>query len=373
MRDAARHDGVREGNAAHRRAARRGLDSLLERLSPASEAIVMGTGIISIALALDGSRTLAHLTLMLAAAAWISLGLLLTVGVVRDSIRFRSRSRTPAALACVAGPSVLGTAVTLLGWTWAGAVLLVIAFALWVLMLGPVLGHLRTPTIGASFMLTVAPESLALLGAIIATADRARWLLIASLVPFALGLLLYLVVLRRFDFRVLLTGQGPHWVSGGALAISAVTASRIALGWTSLRLPAVRRERLRMWRWRCGCWPSRRCPSWSSRSCAHRGSTTRGVAGRPSSPSGCTPRAASRWARPRAPRPSPGLPECGYGSPSPCGCWWPAGLSGRRFVTGPGLSMRVRGTPGDTAPPNDRSPTRHAEEPRQDRRERRAR
>ena len=31
----------------------------------------------------------------------------------------------------------------------------------------------------------------------------------------------------RFDLRELLTGQGDHWVAGGALAISALAAGKI--------------------------------------------------------------------------------------------------------------------------------------------------
>ena len=36
-------------------------------------------------------------------------------------------------------------------------------------------------------------------------------------------------MLGRFDVGQLATGQGDHWVTGGALAISTVTAGRIAL------------------------------------------------------------------------------------------------------------------------------------------------
>jgi hypothetical protein len=135
--------------------------------------------------------------------------------------------RLPAAFTAVAGTAVLGTRLTLLGWSWAGGALLVVALVLWLGLLGPVLRHWSTPTVGTSFMLSVGTESLALLGSELALEEHARWLLVASLAPFALGLGFYLFVARSFDIRELATGHGDHWVTGGALAISTATAGSI--------------------------------------------------------------------------------------------------------------------------------------------------
>jgi tellurite resistance protein TehA-like permease len=44
----------------------------------------------------------------------------------------------------------------------------------------------------------------------------------------ALGLLLYLLVLMRFDPRELVIGAGDQWIAGGALAISALTLTEIS-------------------------------------------------------------------------------------------------------------------------------------------------
>ena len=124
---------------------------------------------------------------------------------------------------------MLGTRLTLLGWEWAGAGLLIVAVAIWLGLVPQVLGHWQVPTIGASFILTVATESLALLAATLAFGERAGWLLYASLAPFCLGLAFYAFVLSRFQFRQISVGIGDHWVTGGALAISTVAAGRIAL------------------------------------------------------------------------------------------------------------------------------------------------
>ncbi len=103
------------------------------------------------------------------------------------------------------------------------------AVAIWLGLVPQVLGHWQVPTIGASFILTVATESLALLAATLAFGERADWLLYASLAPFCLGLAFYAFVLSRFQLRQISVGIGDHWVTGGALAISTVAAGRIAL------------------------------------------------------------------------------------------------------------------------------------------------
>lgn len=189
----------------------------------------MGTGIVSVALLLDGRHALSAILLAVDAIIWLALAVLLPARARRDTRRFAVDLRHPTALTSIAGTEVLGTRLTLAGWDWAGWALLVVALLLWLGLVPHVLRHWQTPTIGASFILTVATESLALLAATLAFADRTAWLLYAALGPFGLGLCFYLFVLGRFDFGQLATGIGDHWVTGGALAIATVTAGRIAL------------------------------------------------------------------------------------------------------------------------------------------------
>jgi tellurite resistance protein TehA-like permease len=205
------------------------LDRILTAIPPASGAVVMGTGIVSIGLSLDGQETSSLILVALDGAIWIALAVLLPARAVRDRARFRADARTPAALTGIAGTAVLGTRLTLLGWAWAGATLAVIALLIWLGLVPYVLRYWQTPTIGASFILTVATESLALLAATLAFSERDAWLLYAALAPFVLGLGFYALALARFAFRQLLVGLGDHWVTGGALAISTVTAGRITL------------------------------------------------------------------------------------------------------------------------------------------------
>jgi hypothetical protein len=210
------------------------LDRILTAIPPASGAVVMGTGIVSIGLSLDGRETLSRILLVVAAAAWIALGLLLTWRALGDRERVHREARSPAALTGVAGTAVLGTRLTLLGWGWAGIALLVIALAFWLVLLTPVLRNWVTPTVGVSLVLTVSTESLAVLSAALAADERALWLLDVALALFLLGVVFYAVVISRFDIRQLAVGRGDHWITGGALAISTLASGRITLAAKSL-------------------------------------------------------------------------------------------------------------------------------------------
>ena len=206
------------------------VDRTLDAIAPASGAVVMGTGIVSIALSLDGQETISRVLLVLAAVFWVGLGVLLPARATRDRKRFLTDVRSPAALTSVAGSAVLGTRLTVLGWDWAGAALLVIATVLWFALLVPVLSNWRTPTVGASLVLTVSTESLAVLAATLAAREHAHWLLVIALAPFGLGLVFYVFVIARFDLSQLVVGRGDHWITGGALAISTLAAARITTG-----------------------------------------------------------------------------------------------------------------------------------------------
>jgi hypothetical protein len=205
------------------------LDRILTAIPPASGAVVMGTGIVSIGLSLDGQETISRVMLVLDAVIWGALAVLLAARAARDHPRFRADVRTPAALSAVAGMAVLGSRFTMLSWGWAGVALLVVALVLWAALLVPVLTNWVTPSVGSSLLLAVSTESLAVLAAELATREPAHWLLYASLAPFLLGLAFYGFVIRSFEIRQIAIGRGDHWITGGALAISTLAAGRITL------------------------------------------------------------------------------------------------------------------------------------------------
>jgi tellurite resistance protein TehA-like permease len=203
-------------------------EELAAAVPPASGAVVMGTGIVSIGLSLDRQETLSRILVGIAAAVWIVLGLQLLALASRRRRLLLEQARLPAALTGIAGTNVLGTRLLLLGWNWQAAALLAVGLALWLALVPNVLAHWRRPTVGASFVLTVATESLAVLGAALAIEEGAPWLAVAALVCVGLGLLGYVFVVASFDLRQLLVGRGDHWVSGGALAIATLACARSA-------------------------------------------------------------------------------------------------------------------------------------------------
>ncbi len=204
------------------------LERTLDSISPAAGAEVMGTGIVSIALSLAGPQTISRILLAITALTWLGLVVLLAVRTARDPARSRADAGTPAALTSVAATAVLASRLEIAGWTGTAIALLAVALVVWAALLIPVLGQWRTPTVGVSLMLTVSTESLAALAAPLAASERAPWLLVAALAPFALGLALYALVIARFDLRQLAVGRGDHWITGGALAISSLAAANIA-------------------------------------------------------------------------------------------------------------------------------------------------
>ena len=196
-------------------------------IPPASWTIVMSFGVVSIDLGIVGQQALSAITLWFAAAVWL---LLVVVLAAPLALRHRHDATTPVVIASVAATAVLGTRLAVGDHRVVATALLVVAAIGWALLLPPVLRHWRTPTTGISFVVGVATDSLALLGATLAVAFRAGWLLGAAGLLLLVGLTLYVVTAARFDLRQLLTGSGDHWIAGGALAIAALCAGKITQG-----------------------------------------------------------------------------------------------------------------------------------------------
>ena len=165
--------------------------------------------------------------LWFAAGAWLLLAVVLGARLADQRDRLAREASSPASLTAVAGTAVLGTRLAMQDYHAAAVALLAVSALGWALLLMPVLRHWKTPTLGMSFVLCVATEGLAVLGATLAITYRAGWLVSAAVPALVLGLAFYVFTAARFDLRELLTGQGDHWVAGGALAISALAAGKI--------------------------------------------------------------------------------------------------------------------------------------------------
>ena len=205
------------------------VDELAAAVPPASGATVMGTGIVSIGLSLDGSETLSRILLVVAgarldrarpaaararvpAATAADRARTLPRSPHRD--RGHERARRPAGAARLEprGRRPAGDRPSRLARSSSPGC-------------SPTGGVRRS---APRFVLTVATESLAVLGSALALAYGASWLAVAALACVGLGLAFYLFVVSAFDLRQLLVGRGDHWVSGGALAIAALACARTA-------------------------------------------------------------------------------------------------------------------------------------------------
>ncbi|MFE4257399.1 tellurite resistance/C4-dicarboxylate transporter family protein [Streptomyces sp. NPDC056883] len=213
-------------------------------LSPAAGAAVMAAGIISVGLHLIGRDALSIAALVVSTALWLVLACDFTARLLGDRRRFRAEADTPAALTAVAATAVLGSRLTLLGWTSVAVGLLVLAAVLWPGLLVAVLRHWGYRMPGAAFLVCVATQGLAVLAGTLTAPTGRDWLGRAALAAFCLGLLLYAEALVRFDFRQVVSGAGDHWVAGGALSITALagsglTASPLWTGWAHAGLRTV--------------------------------------------------------------------------------------------------------------------------------------
>jgi tellurite resistance protein TehA-like permease len=235
--------------------------SPIATLFPGSFALVMATGIVSIAAFQQGFETLARSFLAVNGVAYVVLWALTIVRLVRFPGRVRddvaTHQRGAGFLTIVAGTNVLGSEVALLtSWTGLALGLWIAGLVLWFVItywfLTAVTVRSQKPALeegigGAWLLLVVSTESIAALGALLALSmEASRGLLLVSIVAHLVGLMLYVVVIGLIFYRWTffpLSGEQvtpPYWINMGALAITTLAGSNIVLAsgsWeTSVRL-----------------------------------------------------------------------------------------------------------------------------------------
>jgi tellurite resistance protein TehA-like permease len=196
-------------------------------LWPEAGAAVMATGIVSVALHSLGQEALSRGLLVVTAILWIALAVAFLWRLPLQDARSRRDTGGLSSLTAVAGTAVLGSRLILLGWYGAGWALLGISTILWMRLLTLVRAASARPSTGTGFLAVVAPQSQVALAGQLAHHQHLLWLVLSSLIVFVIGLAVYMAVIAAFDFRVLRTGAGDHWVAGGALAISALSCAEL--------------------------------------------------------------------------------------------------------------------------------------------------
>ena len=221
------------------------------RLFPGYFALVMATGIVSVAAHGAGMPRIAWVLLAVNLAAYACLSLLLLgrllfyFGRVLDDLR--DHGRGPGFFTVVAGTCVLGSQLVIVtGSTSAARVLWIAGIVLWVLVMygffTATIIRERKPSLeaginGAWLIAAVATQSVSVLGTLLAPGmgEGREVALFFTLCMYLLGAMLYLSIITlifyRFTFLEFTTATltPPYWINMGAVAITTLAGSTLLL------------------------------------------------------------------------------------------------------------------------------------------------
>jgi tellurite resistance protein TehA-like permease len=229
-------------------------------LFPGYFALVMATGIISIAAHLLGLRLPALALLGANLVCYPVLCALLLIRVVRFFPRVRAditdHARGPGFFTVVAGTCVLGSQLVIVAGRHAEAgVLWLVGLLLWAVVMYTFFTAvtvrenkppLETGLNGAWLIAAVATQSVSVLGTLLSPhfADYREPLLFFTLCMYLVGCMLYLLLIALIFYRftfVNLTSASltpPYWINMGAVAITTLAGARLVLAAPELGLLA---------------------------------------------------------------------------------------------------------------------------------------
>jgi len=230
---------------------RRIAGSGIEKLSPSYFALVMATGIVSIASNFLGMSRVAHFLFVINAGAFVVLWVLTGLRVLFYSKRMlddlKQHAVSPGYFTMVAGTCVFGIQCIQLvddhafaTWLW------IVAIGLWALITYAVFTAIiispRKPPLGRGLngmwlISAVATQSISVLGTQIAVQVPAHQdtILFVSLVFFLMGCMLYLNIIAIIFFRLTFVALAPaemtppYWINMGATAIATQAGASLML------------------------------------------------------------------------------------------------------------------------------------------------
>ncbi len=220
-------------------------------LFPGYFALVMATGIVSIATHLLGMDAVAWPLLYLNLAAYGILWLLTLARLLRYPARLTAdlidHARGPGFFTLVAGTCVLGSQLVILGEDFTTAtVLWGLGVLLWLVLIytfftavtvRELKPGLDTGLNGAWLIIVVATQSISILGTLVSVRFPA-WsdvLLFATLAMYLLGCMLYLLIITLIFYRFLFFSLAPqqmtppYWINMGAVAITTLAGATLML------------------------------------------------------------------------------------------------------------------------------------------------
>ena len=223
----------------------------IETLHPAYFALVMATGIVSIAaqlLVAPALATFLFVANLLFASVLVALLTMRVLWYRRAVVAdLQSHGRAVGFFTLVAATAVLGSQTLVIANQWrAAAMLWTVAIALWVITTYTVFTVLSVkrekPTLeaginGGWLVAVVAPQSIAVLGAQLASGfgDSAPTVLFFSLVMWLGAGMLYIwiisLIFYRYSFFALSPADlaPPYWINMGAVAISTLAGSLLVM------------------------------------------------------------------------------------------------------------------------------------------------
>ena len=250
------------------------IDGAIRSLHPAYFALVMATGIVSIACDLLGMRAIAivmlWLNILFYAALWLLSGIRLVRFTDRVVADLWSHGRAVGFFTSVAATAVLGSQLlVLVNARTAAAVLWAVAIALWAVVTYSVFAILTVkadkPALaeginGGWLVSVVAAQSISVLGSQLAPAlgPRAPEVLFFALAMWLGGGMLYIWIISLIFYRYTFFAMSPsdlappYWINMGAVAISTLAGSLLALAapqspLVTALLPFVRGLTLMFW------------------------------------------------------------------------------------------------------------------------------
>ena len=224
--------------------------SPLATFFPGYFALVMATGIVSLAAHVRGMEWIAQGLLWLNAAAYVILWIITLARLICFRAAFledlTGHARGVTFLTKVAGTCVLGSQFAILT-TW-----MAVATALW--FFGGVLwlvliytffaaGTVREPKPsleeginGSWLLIIVSTQSICILGTLVApTLGGSEIVLFVSLVMYLLGAMFYILVITLISYRWMFFSMKaqkltpPYWINMGAVAITTLAGARLLL------------------------------------------------------------------------------------------------------------------------------------------------
>lgn len=224
----------------------------LAELSPANFAIVMATGIVSVAAQLHGLERVALALFWLNVAAWLALVALNALRLAAHRARFlgdlADHSRAPGFFTAVAGTSVLASqCIVFEADPRLAAALALVAAALWAALVYGIFTALTVkeekPALdrglnGGWLLAVVATQSLAVVASLLVPRAAPGWeapLDFLALSAWLFGGMLYMwiiaLIFYRYTFFRLSPGDltPPYWINMGAMAISTLAGATLVL------------------------------------------------------------------------------------------------------------------------------------------------